>query len=192
MTSIYALNNNVNEELIMELDTKLIPKILYKHVINRNNGAVLKVLVNNPDLCNKLMVFYQQLKLSYCLYAQNKCNCVVKINWNAKNYSKSFITFVQSLGLQRYMIKEQRVSNLYYLNVQLGLFLQTMKMFKSYKQNNRVFCKYEWLKHINYNKFSYLIPDVIDFNLYDSLSCNGAYSLKAQTFLRYYINLFKI
>jgi len=37
MTSIYALNNNINEELIMVLDTKLIPKILYKHVINIYN-----------------------------------------------------------------------------------------------------------------------------------------------------------
>ena len=192
MTSIFFLNNQINEDAIKVLDTELIPKILYKKVINRNDNGVLKILVNNPELCNKLMLFYQQLKLSYSLYSQNKCNCFTKINWNAYNYSKSYITFLQSLGLQRYIILHQEVSNLFYLSVQLGKFLQTIKLFKSYKSNNRYFCSYDWLKYINYNKFSYLVPYSINFNLYNSLTKNNAYSLEAQNFLRHYILLFKI
>ena len=192
MTSIYSLNNFINENQIISLDSDLIPSILYNAVINRSDKNVLKILVNNPDLCNKLMVFYQQLKMAYSLYSENKCSCLVKINWNAHNYNKKFITFVQSLGLQQYIIKEQRVSNLFYLNVQLGKFLQTIKLFKSYKNNNKYFCKYDWLKYIDYQKFNNLIPYPIDFDLYNSLACNDVFSLNAQLFLRHYIFLFKL
>ena len=192
MTSIFFLDNQINENVIKDLDTDLIPKILYNSVINRNDSGVLKILVNNPKLCNKLMVFYQQLKLSYSLYSQNRCNCQTKINWNAYNYSSNYITFLQSIGLQRYIILQQRVSNLFYLSVQLGKFLQTIKLFKSYKNNNRYFCSYEWLKYINYNKFSYLVPYSINFNLYNSLAKNNVYSLLAQNFLRRYIFLFNL
>lgn len=192
MASIYTINNYTNSDEIKNLDKNLIPKILYTAVINRNNKNVLKILVNNPNLCNKLMIFYQHLKLSYSLYSENRCCCNTKIDWETQNFNKKYIRFIVSIALQRYIINYQNVSNLFYLNVQLGNFLQTIKLFKSYESNNRYFCKYEWLKYINYNKFSYLVPYKINFNLYNTLTCNNTYSLKAQNFLRYYILLFKI
>ena len=67
MTSILFLDNQIDNNLIKDLDTDLLPKILYRKVINRNDNGVLKLLVNNPDLCKKLMIFYRQLKLSYSL-----------------------------------------------------------------------------------------------------------------------------
>ena len=175
MTSILFLDNQIDNNLIKDLDTDLLPKILYRKVINRNDNGVLKILVNNPDLCNKLMIFYRQLKLSYSLYSQNKCNCLTKINWNATNYSDNYLSFLKSLELQRYII-----------------FLQTIKLFKFYKSNNKYFCSYEWLKYINYNKFNNLVPYQINFNLYNSLTKNDSYSLEAQNFLRHYILLFKL
>ena len=192
MTSILFLDNQIDNNLIKDLDTNLLPKILYRKVINRNDNGVLKILVNNPDLCNKLMIFYRQLKLSYSLYSQNKCNCLTKINWNATNYSDNYLSFLKSLELQRYIILQQKVSNLFYLSVQLGKFLQTIKLFKFYKSNNKYFCSYEWLKYINYNKFSNLVPYQINFNLFNSLTKNDSYSLEAQNFLRHYILLFKL
>ena len=42
MTSIFFLNNQINEDAIKVLDTDLIPQILYKKVINRNDNGVLK------------------------------------------------------------------------------------------------------------------------------------------------------
>jgi hypothetical protein len=192
MTSIYNLTNFINNNEIILLDSDIIPSILYNAVIKRNDTNVLKILVNNPDLCNYLMGFYQKLKMSYSLYSQNKCGSVIKLNWTTHNYNNKYITFVQSFSLQQYIIKEQRVSNLFYLNVQLGKFLQTIKLFKSYKNNNKYFCNYEWLKHIDYQKFKNLIPYQIDFNLYNSIACNDSFSLNAQLFLKYYIFLFKL
>ena len=186
------MENFTNQESIEKLDTELIPISLYQQVINRNDNGVLKVLSNNPVLCNKLMVFYQQLKLSYSLFSNNKCNCVVKVDWK-KQYDKKYISFMQSVMLQRYIIQYQKVSNLFYLSIQLGSFLQSLKLFKSYLQNNRYYCNYDWMKYINYKKFSYLVDEPITFNLYKIMACNqGINNLLGKKFLFYYIHLFKI
>ena len=54
---------------------------------------------------------------------------------------------MQSVMLQRYIIQYQKVSNLFYLSIQLGSFLQSLKLFKSYLQNNRYYCNYDWMKY---------------------------------------------
>ena len=69
------MKNFTNQESIEKLDTELIPTSLYQQVLNRNDNGVLKVLSNNPVLCNKLMVFYQQL--NYLILYFQTINAIV-------------------------------------------------------------------------------------------------------------------
>ena len=158
--SIFAYQSKVEAEFIQKnikkLDEQLIPSILNSAVLSRDLKATIKVYEQNSELCKQLMKLFQGLKLSYESYSNRLCRCNLKIPWKSQ-YSKKFITFYDSVYLQRYMIQHGiKNSNMYYISYTLGKFLQTLKLTKYLYSRNKISCPVlilDWLADNGFHQF---------------------------------------
>ena len=145
-------NNSIDAKM-MVIDTSIIPTVLLESTKNRNIKELNNNFAQNPTICKKLMKFFQDLKMAYESYAQNRCRCASKITWDcAHKKITSYITFKNSIDFHRFMTyRGPDNSYMQFLSYSLGNFLQKQKLALSYLSNNKQPCLYnsaEWISNI--------------------------------------------
>lgn len=128
-----------------QLDSLLVPSVIYDITINKNTAAVKAYLCKNPLLIRQIVNFNQTLKMAYAYADQNKCMCPYKMLWKTEyaatnNVATTVITYAQQVDLYKYMIYYVRTSNLTYISrIALGI-AQDVKLAINYITNNKNPC----------------------------------------------------
>lgn len=103
-----------------KLDKNLIPKGAYNFTIKRQKNKLIEYVQNNSVLLFQTYNFYQALKFAYNMCGQNKTGCCYKMLWKTQSGTR-VVTFKEQVNLWRYLIYNNRSSNLYYyIKVVLG------------------------------------------------------------------------
>lgn len=123
---------------ITNLDNNLIPKGAYTFTVKRQRNKLLQYVQNNSKLLFQTYNFYQALKFAYNLCGNNKTGCCYKMLWKTQGNTR-FVSFKEQVDLYRYLIYNNRSSNLYYyIKVTLGS-LQNLNVAKSMIGNSKFF-----------------------------------------------------
>lgn len=121
---------------IVQLDSDLIPKDVYKFVIQRNKNQLIKYAQNNSALYFRTYNFSQMLKFDYNLAGRNKIGCCYKMLWRTQG-GKRYVSFNDMANLYTFTIRNSRTSNMaFYLSTVLGS-LQKMNLARHMISNNK-------------------------------------------------------
>lgn len=126
-----------------KLDRNLIPKGAYTFTIKRQKNKLIKYVQNNSVLLFQTYNFYQALKFAYNMCGQNKTGCCYKMLWKTQSGTR-VVTFKEQVNLWRYLIYNNKSSDLYYyIKVVLGS-LRDMNVAKNMIGNSKYY-PYQYL-----------------------------------------------
>jgi len=169
---------------IVQLDSDLIPKDVYKFVIQRNKNQLIKYAQNNSALYFRTYNFSQMLKFDYNLAGRNKIGCCYKMLWRTQGGNR-YVSFNDMANLYTFTIRNSRTSNMaFYLSTVLGS-LQKMNLARHMIGNNK---QYPY-QNIVKNRKTILGPNgnkLINCNCFNKLNYKDYKKMKLNEYFRWF------
>jgi hypothetical protein len=146
---------NVNS--MKELDTFIIPQVIYNETIEMNTKAIQNYFIQHPQLLVSFVGFNSTLKQADNLLSNKKCGCYYKIPWITNYASINNIqepiqlSFSQQVNEYRYMIYSWKpspeISYMKYLSEISLQMIQDIKQSLYFRNNN---LEYNFIFHKQY------------------------------------------
>ena len=133
-----------------ELDSAIIPNVIYSQTINREKTQIQNYFILHPKLLYSFVGFNGTLKLANQLASNKKCGCFYTLPWVSyyeaqNNFTGLTLSFNQQVDEYRYMIlnwyPSPNISNMQYLSEIALTMILDISQFWYYQNNNLETCK---------------------------------------------------